>query len=333
MIFPSLRKKLMYHKQLMEDDFTPLLADVMEQPVYNVRIKGYASRPYSRIWFLDVKTDSGILEVVAKSWESDAAFEKQVSMLETARAACADEEDICIPYISSLQPQRLLLMPKVHAPSILSLCRFSLQRPIHVRYLHYKKARLITACTRAGRWLRRWHTKTAGSGSLAPAFDAYLSNRSNCLALMNDRERDQLLTLTKNLEASTTCIPHGDFTPVNLLSSSKELTVLDFGLSEWERMTPWWDYTTMEIGLFRALRFTLRGLGTWSPAILDTAVNAFRNAYGESNSSLQAKRACLAVRHLVLYASDIHEGKHYRHRAEWHKLQLSKALAEATQKQ
>lgn len=325
------KKAVMSHSEFTADDFVIPLSQVLNQPVYDVRIIKHTSRPYSHIWFLEVYTKNNTLCVAVKSWSHDSIFRRQLGMLHTAREICANEKDICIPYIGSWKKERMLFMPQVLDSSIVGLCRISLQRPIHIRYLRHKQCRLQAACTKAGTWLRKWHTKTTGSGELSAAFDAYLSNRKDCLRLLNHRERHQLLALTRNLGTDTTCIPHGDFTPFNLLWSPGKLTILDFGLTEWERMTPWWDYSAMEIGLSHALRFTMKSLGAWFPALPDTAIGAFRAGYGESNYSSRARFACLAVRHLVLYADDTRKGKRYRRRSEWHKLQLQRVLAEAKQ--
>lgn len=311
------------------DDFALLLSKVLNESIQKVRITKHAVRPYSHIWFLEIKTKTEEFKVVTKYWNSDSAFEKQLSMLHTARSACSGEEGVCIPYIGSLRNERLLFMPQVNDPTIANLCHISLLRPFAIRHIHQKKNRLEAACAKAGRWLRRWHNKTAGNGELQPAFDSYLLNRPGCLELITQRERDQLLGLIGGLEAGITCVPHGDFTPLNLLWSPQQLTVLDFGLSEWEQMTPWWDYASMEIGISHVLQFSVKNLGAWLPSFSDVAMNAFRNAYGEQDSSSRARLACLAVRHLTLYSSDIQNGTGYRRRAKWHKTQLQKVLAKA----
>lgn len=317
--------------QFNADDFASLLPKVLNRSIQNVRIIKYTARPYSHIWFLEISTKTETFPIVAKYWDSDTTFDKQVNMLHTARSAFSEDEDVCIPYIGSLRRERLLFMPQICDPTIANLCHISLLHLLNTRQIHYKKDRLKAACARAGRWLRGWHNKTAGNGELGPAFDSYLSNRPGCLELVPHRERDQLLELVGNLRADVTCIPHGDFTPLNLLWSPERLTILDFGLSEWERMTPWWDYASMEIGLSHVLQFSIKSLGAWVPSFSDIAINAFRNAYGERNSRSRARLACLAVRHLILYSGDIRNGARYRRRAKWHKTQLQKVLAEAAQ--
>jgi len=311
------------------NDFVELVAQVLAEPVYGVRITRRETRLYSDVWFLRVDTKDGTKPLVVKSWESDAAFEKQVRLLENACTIFSNDKDVCIPYLGCLKQERLLIMPQVLDPNIASFCRFSLQRPIRVRYLHHKTIMLEAACVGAGSWLREWHAETRNTGPLGSAFDAYFSSRTDLFAVISRKERDQILALTGNDDEVVMCAPHGDFTPPNLLWAPGRLTVLDFGLSEWEQMTPWWDYISMEIGLVHALQFAVKGLGAWFPRLRSLAIDAFRSGYGPMNCELQAKNACLAVRHLVLYASDFEGGKQFRRRAEWHKSELQRVLAHA----
>ena len=318
----------MPHEQFSAGQFAALLSEALAQPIHGVRITGQANRPYSAVWFIEAGTEAGVVPLVAKSWDTDAAFEKQARILQEAKALFAKQDSVCIPYLGSVGHKRVLFMPYVSDPDLASLCRLSWSWPIHLRYVRHRQEALEMACARAGKWLREWHTKTASNEPVAHSFAAYLERRGKILNLVSPEERERIWSLTMRLEVSQTCMSHGDFTPLNVLWSPRKLTVLDFGLSEWERMTPWWDRVSMEIGLVRALRFTLRGLGTWFPALCASAIGAFRRGYGESDRDAHAKIACLAVRHLVLYANDVDKGSRYRHRAAWHRAQLHKVLAE-----
>lgn len=316
----------MRREQISVDEFASLLSEVLDQPVQSVRITGQASRPYSTVWFMEASTNVDVVPLVAKAWETDSAFEKQARILQEASALFANQDDVCIPYLGSARRKRVLFMPYVSDPDLASLCRLAWDWPVHPRCVHLRREALESACATAGRWLSAWHTKTASTEPVGFAFAAYLESRREFLNLLGPSERERAWALARRLEVAQTCMSHGDFTPLNVLWSPRKLTVLDFGLSEWERMTPWWDRVSMEIGLVRALRFTLRGLGAWFPALCAGAISAFRRGYGESDSDAYAKNACLAVRHLVLYANDVNKGLRYRRRAAWHRAQLHKAL-------
>lgn len=317
---------MMRRQAFTGEDFVPLLGRVLGRPVRSVRVLNHACRPYSQIWFLDVQAGNETMHLVAKSWDTDAAFEKQVSAMRRARTTCSGK-GVCIPYVGCIRHERLLLMTRADDPTVARLCWVSLRHPVRIPYLCDRHGQLEAACARAGRWLRNWHTQTTGHGLIAPAFEAYLTNRADCLDRISGQERDEILALAKNAGSGVTCIPHGDFTPANVLWSPQRLTVLDFGLSEWDRVSPWWDYVSFKIGLYRALRFSLKGLGMWSPGMVDKVIARFREGYGDLDGGTLAKDACLAVRHLVLYASDARSGYRYRRRAAWHQYELSRVLS------
>lgn len=317
-------------RPLTEPDFATLLAPLLEQPVHSVDIVKHAVRLYSSIWILEAKSPSGPVGIVAKYWEDATAFQRQMRALQIARSVCSGRKDVDIPYVGCCEQQHLLLMRQVHDPTVDQLCRLSFSWPPSANYMRHWKRTLYQACGEVGRWLRDWHAATTAVSPVAPLFEAYLASRPECLKLITGDERRKLWTLIQSLEPEVTCVVHGDFTPPNLLWAPGKLTVIDFGLAEWERMTPWWDYVAMRIGLASALRFSMRSPGRWLPSISRMAAQAFSDGYGDSGAGSRARLACLAVRHLVLHANDLCNGRAYRKRAQWHKMELQKALSEAS---
>lgn len=307
-----------------------MLSPILEQPVQSVNIIKRAVRLYSSIWVLEAKTPAGLLDIVAKYWQDAAVFKRQMRALQIARTVCSGRKDVDIPYLGCCEPQQLLLMRQIHDPTVSQLCRFSFSWPPTVSYMRHWTQTLRQACGEVGRWLRDWHSATTAVSPVAPLFEAYLANRSECLKLITNDERRQLWALIQSLEPEATCVVHGDFTPPNLLWAPGKLTVIDFGVAEWERMTPWWDYVAMQVGLVSALRFSIKSPGRWFPSIAQMATQAFSDGYGAAETSSRRTRlACLAVRHLVLHTEDMSKGRTYRRRAQWHRLELQNALAEA----
>lgn len=301
-----------------------MLGQALDEPVEAVELLAHQDRRYSKVWFIDARVAGEPRHFVAKMWDSDEEFGEQVNPLRTALATCT-EPDVCIPYVGSIREKRLLLMTRVDDPTLEDLCHVSLHPPFRIPFFGDARKNLIAACARAGRWLRGWHSRTAGQGDLRPALDAYLATRMDCVQLLQRRDREQIVVLAKNAPTGRTCVTHSAFVPQNLLWSPRRLTVIDFGVSEWKRMSPWWDCVSFEIGLHRALRFSPRHLGTWSPRLVTAAIRGFRSAYGRLEGDEHLKRACLALRHLVFYAEDTQNG--YRRRAAWHGLQLRRAIA------
>lgn len=311
-----------------EHDFVALVGEVLGRSIDRVHIRAHMRRLYSETWFLDAHAGSTTIALVAKAWDSDTAFDRQVAALRQARVTSTDA-DTCIPYLGSVKSARVLLMSRVADPTIADLCRISLRAPARIPYLCDRREQLQAACLKAGRWLRAWHARTTADGLLAPAFDAYLANRADCLALVDDRTRNRIIELAEGLEPGTLCTPHGDFTPPNILWSTRQLTILDFGVSEWSQMSPWWDCVSFEVGLHRALRFSPKGIGSWVPGIVDASVAGFRRGYGEPVAEAPARQACLAIRHLVLYAGDTRRGPAYQRRALWHYREMQRAIGQA----
>lgn len=316
-------------RQIANATFLTLLARTLRCAVEEVRIVRHLARPYSDVWFVHARTRTGDWRVVAKSWSNPEAFQKQVRVLQLAKATCADRGDICIPYLGSDADERLLFMQEVFDPTVKQLCGVSLRRLWEHWGVFHPQRDLTTACRHAGCWLRDWHEKTMDWGPLSPLFEAYLANREDCTGLLDSQDRKALHALVESLRAGVLCVPHGDFTPPNILWSLGRLTVLDFGVSEWNRMTPWWDRVAMKIGLFRALKFGSNSLGLWIPALPSAATNAFREGYGDGTGTPRARLACWAIRHLTFYADDVRKGPRYRRRAAWHWLEFQRALSEA----
>lgn len=311
------------------DEFATLLAPMLEQPVDHVDVVKHVARLYSNMWILRVQTANGSQCVVAKSWYKAAHFKKQIDLLRRVRVAYAGRNDVCIPYLGSCDRKCLLLMQQVFDPTLAELCQYSLQYMPSLRSLREWQNTLRQACRRAGSWLSEWHAATESNSSVAPSLETYLEDREDHLELLDGDDRRRLYTLIQSLEVDTTCIAHGDFMPGNVLWAPDRLSVIDFGVPEWERTTPWWDYVSMEVGLICVLGFGLKSPGRWIPSIVRMATQAFRDGYGQGRGSIRGKFACQAVRHLVLYGTDSRHGRAYRKRARWHMLQLQKALADA----
>ncbi|HET8551448.1 MAG TPA: phosphotransferase [Gammaproteobacteria bacterium] len=308
-------------------DFAALLAPLLDHPVQRVDIAEHQERLYSNTWILRAHTQKTAVDVVAKQWSDAGAFKRQIKALEFARDAYAGRPDVCIPYLGVSEPHQLLLMQRVPDPNIERLCILPFPRLADRGNALRWKASLEQACIRVGQWLREWHTTTADVGPVKPALESYLERRPEFVALLGKDDQRRLWTLVESLQPEATCVVHGDFAPINILWSPSRLTVVDFGIAECERTTPWWDYVSMEIGLSSALRFSMRSPGMWFPSIARMACSAFSQGYGTGTGSSRTRLACLAVRYLTLYGSDIRNGRRYRKRAAWHRLQLEKVMA------
>jgi tRNA A-37 threonylcarbamoyl transferase component Bud32 len=239
-----------------------------------------------------------------------------------ARALFADRDDVCIPYLGRCANKRLLFMEYIDDQDLEERLQLSLTMKPRRALRHSMRA-----CAAAGRWLREWHTLEKSCEPLGPLLQKYFDGHGEKpLRLLEPTIRRRLQSVIDSLGDETICARHGDFNPHNVLWSKRNgLTVLDFGHFEW-RTSPWWDCITMEIGLLRILKFSLKSPGKWLPGFARAAVAAFWRSYGEPEGSLQARIACTALRHLVLYGYDITAGSAYRKRAEWHYQELQSVL-------
>ncbi len=309
-----------YH-EIGTDDFERLLPQALGEPVCGLSVVGHVGRLYSRLWTLEAQTPGGPRRVIAKAWSNTGAFEQQLNVLRMAKETFAGRQDVTIPYLDCCESKRLLFMPQVHDPTLARLCQYSFDESPRQWAM-----RLRQAAFDAGRWLRDWHSATAITAPAAPALTGYFKNREAPLKLLKPDQKDKFESLIDSLGKEPSCVAHADYTPLNVMWSPGRIAVIDFGLPEFSRVTPCWDYVSMQLGLISMLRYAPKSPGWWIPGIASMAVNAFRAGYGDVAGSVGALRACLAIRHLVHYAADRRNGPRYWRRARWHRQALARAI-------
>ncbi len=311
---------MVYNAVIEVDGLAPEIEKVLGRPVRSVRMLKQEKRLYSRICLLNVSTGTGSQKIMVKTWTKDTDFHAQTKAIVRARAWFADRDDVCIPYLGHCENKRLLFMEYIEDQPLEKLLQ--LPQPMNLRRARRYS---VWACAAAGRWLREWHTIGKSREPVGLLLQKYFEEQGDSLHLLDPGTQRRLQGVIDGLGDETVCATHGDFTPYNVLwSEHNKLTVLDFGM---HRSSPWRDCMTMEIGLLRTLKFSLRSPGKWLPGFAHAAVTAFWESYGEPEGSPQARMVCAALRHLVLYSHDITAGRAYRKRAEWHYHELRAALA------
>lgn len=287
-----------------------------------VEVVGHAPRLYSNVWILAVHTRDGTHRIVAKLPKSRGSFESARAMFELALKRYQNDAKVCIPYVGSVDRDNLILARFVEDPSISALCTVHLEALLRPFGFRADDHAIEEAVRSAGAWLRDWHDRTRRQGLLGDWFQRMVDGEATSMAPLPPGVQRKLGMLPSTLHRGAVCVPHGDFTPANMLWSAPRLTVLDFSSSPNKYVSPAWDRVCMEIGLQCALHFSVRHRGTWRPRLAARVLAAFRDGYGRDDVDSQTERACRILRHLVLYGADLSSGWAFRRRAAWHRRQL-----------
>lgn len=286
----------------------------------DLKVVESTQRLYSTVWQIEHVDPAVSRRFVVKSWTDERVFALQLAVLERARTVFESDADVYIPYVGYDANSRILVMEYVPDPALERLLHFP-PGLAGINLIGWR-TRLSDACFTAGRWLRDWHTIDVGDVALSESLGRYLYNRRRYLELIDSSTRRRIERLVDRQEREAGAAVHGDFTPPNILWSRGTLTVLDFGVSEWQCMTPAWDYETMRAGLERELLFSTRSPAHWITALARSPIEAFERGYGVVNASKQALYATRAVRQLILYGNDRSAGRALQKRAAWHHRKL-----------
>ena len=159
-----------------------------------------------------------------------------------------------------------------------------------------------SAMLASGQWLSNYHALGCQIGCPALQLQHYVSRRSAMLACLEPEEKRALLDF---LGAGTTgpmVIAHSDYTPHNILFAGGRICAIDYGVLEWDWMSPFWDYACFSVAVARTFAFCRRSPGYWIRAVSRHALGAFEAGYGRSVQAEPMFWASVVVRHL-LFAS------------------------------
>lgn len=311
---------------LTTNRLTAGLERVFEAPVEQLNCTAYESRLYSGIYSVDATIGGRLRPLVVKTWSNASSYRFQIDAIEAASRAFEGDAGVHIPFLGCDAIHQMLVMERIYDPSIESLahCELELQALNLLRW----KRRLVRACCSAGHWLEKWHSLDTRQADLGQLLGAYLYGRAGDLDLLDRADRKALIALVDRLGSGNVCPVHGDFTPWNVLWRPERIAVLDFGVGEWGRMSPAWDYQTMRIGIASELLFATRSPARWLKRLAHAPLHAFDRGYAGVQCGPAAMNACAAVRHLNLYAADIRDSKAVRKRADWHLASIQRILGD-----
>jgi hypothetical protein len=163
---------------------------------------------------------------------------------------------------------------------------------------------MIQVVELAGSWLKAYHAVGQNMGSISEPLLRYIESRKYIFNLFPT-------TLQKSFLDTVECCPdhivspiHSDFSPENILSNGKKISVIDFGVEEWVEMSPYWDIATFIIAIERDFFFRYKSPLRWIPILRRHLLEKFSKAYGgDTPRNLAVWRICYAARHFALLSS------------------------------
>lgn len=178
-----------------------------------------------------------------------------------------------------------------------------------------------------GRWLSKYHSQKTAYGSIAEPLSRYVNIRSEGLKEFESDLRDSFLRAVNSCPDDIIAPAHSDYSPQNILSDGKTLSVIDFGISEWTHMSPCWDIATIQIALERDFLFRYRNPLRWLPTARKKLIEVFNDAYGpHPQYNPESWAACVATRHFTQFCGIISRDRRDP-RLDWHVECMKKALA------
>ena len=280
--------------------------------VTDLQLGAASSRLYSTVRDLVVRYEGEKAEdvrYVLKTAGERAG--RQAQLAHEAADVSSGFEGVLVPETIHVEGEQLLLVRRFDGRPLNELC--TLSNPL--RWF----GDLARPLQRAGAWLAHYHRATRTEAAGTPLSD-YVRSRADDLARLQPSVRDTLLQrCDAGLQGGYTA-SHGDFTPWNVLVARDRICVIDFGIKEWVRMSPYWDVVSMTVGLRSQMRFAWRSPGRWFPGLADRLERTFCEAYGLGDHPDVA--LCTAVRHLSFLAGSGPAAK-----ARWHTAEIERALA------
>ena len=276
-------------------------------------------RSYSSVWQVSVagkrETQTFFVKAPGINPEKETRLQQRAEQLSRGLA------HYTLPEVHFDRTLRLVVSKGFSGRSILSLIQHGdLLHPIR----SFPEAE--NAVHAAGSWLKLYHQERR-TGSISQPLLRSLKRRSDSLALLASEFRRRLCMLVGDGFEDEVVVTHGDYSASNLLWDGRGLAIIDFGISEWTEMSPFWDVATFLVTLDRYTLFSPRTTLFWFRPLLTKLKRSFLAGYGRDlPNSERAAQACLAVRHFssAFTAGPIQAGDR---RARWHLSQLEHILS------
>lgn len=279
-------------------------------------------RRHSAGWIVSVDEGSGIERFFVKQITSEIAL-RQVQLGKRADELFRSDTRY-LPLNPVFDTKAgMIVMREVRLPSLSSLWMLR-----HSRDPVTWHRDIINGMTLAGDWLRRFHAYDVKLGSPVPQLRNYLSRHAPMSEALPVELSTKLLRAAENCPDGPLTVIHSDFSGWNILTDGKQLSVIDYGISDWVEMSPFWDVATFLVS-FRAFTRQSRLSPTfWVPGLASRFEAAFLDAYGDPDMfDSQIFAVCAAMRHALCHATIQTDSKSL---ADWHLDQVRSWLARAT---
>lgn len=283
-------------------------------------IVGKESHLYSTIWMATINSNINSSTFIIK--QSDQNLRSQAELWIRAEDLFRDDETYTPLGVVYLADHDVIISKK---SEYLTLAEHIASNGFLNPFAWYRQTNRIVEL--AGAWLRRYHGFETSIGSLSKPLSRYVKQREKYLRLLPKGLGEKLVEAVGNCPDHIVTIVHSDFSPHNILSDGKSLSVIDFGINEWTRMSPYWDIATLSIALERIFLFGLRNPLRWIPPLRNQVVSRFTDSSTDVYpDDPRVWRACCATRHFALWGGIV-DSNTYDPRLSWHLKRLEEYLS------
>lgn len=301
----------------MERDIGSLTLDVLGDTDLTVASVEQVDRLYSTIWTVDLARNGQRESYIVKHRPETAKHEYRLSR--RADELFHDDPSYCClqPHVD---PTGSFIVTRRSTLPVLEhrLFRYAWQNPL----AWFRN--LDRSVHLAGAWLKRYHAADPSTGPMSPGFLRYLENRESALQKIGAANRTRLVQAVTSATETRLVTTHCDFSLQNILTDGRHIAVVDYGIREWTKMSPYWDVATFILDLESQARFRLKSPLHWLSSLRRRLTSSFLSAYcGPHDSSDPEWLLCAAVRYFSLFAGTID-----RHgaRATWYQSRLAGCL-------
>ncbi len=273
----------------------------------------------SIIWSISIDSDSDVCFIIK---QSDKDLSRQAELGIRAEEIFSDDLRYISLDVKFIPNQNVVLSKRSKLSTFTQLIeKNGFPNPVKWYF------QLIQVVKLAGNWLKAYHAVGQSVDSVSEPLLRYIESREYIFNLFPAALQKSFLDAVESCPDHIVSPIHCDFSPENILSNGKKLSVIDFGVEEWLEMSPYWDIATFIIAIERDFLFRYKSPLKWIPVLRRHLLNNFYKTYGgDTQGNLVVWRICYVVRHFALLSSKVDSPVSDRIRI-WHIAEIEKVLS------
>lgn len=279
---------------LSETAIRKAISELGMPDVGRLRVVSSQERTYSQVHFVELSSEETTRKFVLKIEEDGSS--RGVNLANLANRKFADAAGIFQPRCVLIDGGHAVLSEFFAGDPFASRTKFRLdQGPfVWIRNLDEISQRAIN-------WLSDFHAIQSDWGDVSGPLMKYIENRVVVLDALSEDLRTDFIRICSGPIETKCVLSHGDFTPHNILLDDAQLCVVDFGIDEWEMMSPMWDFACFIVGMQRSCLFSWSNPMRWMPWLFNMIDENACSTFSV-NSQDPLLKLCLAIRHFTCLA-------------------------------